>query len=54
MEGRRTKVEPTKKAEEKTVPVAPEQDGALSANELDKVAGGRDNDPCEGGQFHSR
>ncbi len=45
---------PNSKSEEKKVPVTPDRDGALSANDLDKVAGGRDNDPCEGGQFHSR
>jgi hypothetical protein len=42
------------KAEEKGAPAVPENDAALSVDELDKIAGGTISDPCEGGQFHSR
>jgi hypothetical protein len=40
--------------EEQEVPVVPENDGALSVDDLDKIAGGTISDPCEGGQFRGR
>lgn len=48
-------MEPTNsKSEERDAKDLFEADGALSENDLDKIAGGRTNDPCEGGEFHSR
>jgi hypothetical protein len=47
-------MEPTNGKSEERNDNVPETDGALSANDLDKIAGGRANDPCEGGEFHSR
>ena len=32
---------------------SPETEKELSNEELSKVSGGRLNDPCEGGKFHS-
>jgi hypothetical protein len=48
-------MEPTKnKVQENEPESLPEQDGALSPDQLDKIAGGRTSDPCEGGQFHGQ
>jgi len=41
-------------AEEKNVAAVPENDGGLSVDDLDKIAGGTISDPCEGGQIRSR
>jgi hypothetical protein len=42
------------KPEDQDLPVAPENETVLSVDDLDQIAGGTINDPCEGGQFHSR
>ena len=42
------------KTEEQDVPAVPENDTALSTDDLDKIAGGTVSDPCEGGQFRGR
>ena len=41
------------KSEERAVRDEPETE-EMSVNDLDKVAGGTTNDPCEGGEFRSR
>lgn len=48
-------MEPTKNQVQENEPESlPDEDGALSPSQLDKIAGGRTSDPCEGGQFHSK
>ena len=47
-------MEPTNSKLQERNQDVPEIDGELSANDLEKIAGGRANDPCEGGEFHSR
>jgi hypothetical protein len=41
-------------AEEKNVAAVPENDGGLSVDDLDTIAGGTISDPCEGGQIRNR
>jgi bacteriocin-like protein len=42
------------KPEDHVTEGAPETEKELSNEELSKVSGGRVNDPCEGGKFHSK